>query len=127
MNTQVSMKVGKGAVFTILASLAVLAALAITLATSATSANRQQGRGRMIRAPQQSEAQSTQPSDAPQIVLDQEAQSALAEIVKNERSSNSINSLRSNSINSLFDTRNIRFDVAENGVSLRYEIKVVVR
>ncbi len=107
MNTYVSMKVSKSTVLTILAAMAVLAVLATTLALGAASANRQQGRGRMSKASGQSDAQSTQSPDTQQVVLDQEAQTALAGIIKSERGVNSINSL--------FDTRNIRFDVAENG------------
>lgn len=106
MNTQVLMKARKNAGFAILA-LAGLAALAIILATSAANANRQPGRGRMTKALQQSVAQSTQSSDAPQIILDQEAQTALAEIIESERSAYGGNGSA--------DAKTIRFDVAESG------------
>src|SRR5262245_26233336 len=108
MNTKVSMKGGKSAVFTTLALLLALAVSAATLATSEASANRQQGRGRIIKAAQQSEAQSTQPSEGAQVVLDREAEEALGQIIKSWKNVNSINS-------HFFDTRTIRLDVAENG------------
>ena len=107
MNNQFSKKVSRRAVFTILASLAVMAPFAITFATNSTSAIRQQGRGRIIKTAQQSEAQSTQPSDAPQIVLDQESEAALDQIIKSGRNVNSINNI--------IETKTLRLDIAENG------------